>query len=112
MGNTRVGTTWVIVKANLSGGCHSHRLYSHSCDPTQSMVNGQSRVKKTANVQIPVRNGPDYSAVIHSEPVGGVRHAQSAYFLTYRLADLDFSSNIETSLQAKYLSSQRSMAKN
>ena len=63
-----------------SGGCHSHRLYSHSCDRTQSTVNGQtaligavngqSGVKKTVNVQIPVRSGPDYSAVIRSEPVG------------------------------------------
>ena len=33
-------------------------------------VNGQSGVKKTVNVQIPVWNGPDYSAVIRSEPVG------------------------------------------
>jgi len=54
------------------GGCHSHRLYSHSCDRTQSTVNGQtirisavidmvqSTVKvESVNVQIPVRNGPD-----------------------------------------------------
>ena len=66
------------------------------------------------NVQIPVWNGPDYSAVhvIHSEPVSGVTHAQSAYFLTYRLADLGCSPNIETPLWKKYLSGQRSMAKN
>jgi len=25
-----------------AGGCHSHRLYSHSCDHTQSTVNGQT----------------------------------------------------------------------
>jgi len=25
-----------------TGGCHSHRLYSHSCDRTQSTVNGQT----------------------------------------------------------------------
>ena len=64
----------------MNRGCHSHRLYSHSCDRTQSTVNGQtarigavngqSGVKKTVNVQIPVQNGPDYSAVIRSEPVG------------------------------------------
>ena len=27
---------------DMSGGCHSHRLYSHSCDRTQSTVNGQT----------------------------------------------------------------------
>ena len=55
--------------------------YSHSCDRTQSTVkgqrsnrltsrvNGQSGIKKMVNVQIPVQNGPDYSAVICSEPV-------------------------------------------
>ena len=26
----------------VAGGCHSHRLYSHSCDRTQSMVNSQT----------------------------------------------------------------------
>ena len=69
-------------KSVLTGGCHSHRLYSHSCDRTQSTVNGQTAligavngqcgVKKTVNVQIPVRNGPAYSAVIRSKPVGWV----------------------------------------
>ena len=54
---------------------------------------------------------PDYSAAICSEPAGWVLHAQSAYFLTYRLADLGYNSNIKTSLRAKYLSCQRSMAK-
>ena len=34
------------------------------------VVNGQSGVKKTVNVQIPVQNGPNYSVVIRSEPVG------------------------------------------
>ena len=63
-----------------TGGRHSHRLYSHSCDRTQSAVNsqttrigagnGQSGVKKTVNVHIPMWNGPYYSAVIRSEPVG------------------------------------------
>ena len=52
------------------------------------------------------------SAAIRSEPGGGVTHEQNAYFLTYRLADLGCSSNIETSLWAKYPSGQRSMAKN
>ena len=64
------------------------------------------------NIQIPVRNGPDYSAAIRSEPVGGVTHARSAYFLTYRLTDLGCSSNIKTSLWPKYLSGQRSMTEN
>ena len=54
---------------------------------------------------------PDYSAAICSEPASWVLHAQSAYFLTYRLTDSGYSSNIETSLRAKYLSCQRSMAK-
>ena len=72
-------SSWVAL-VKRTGGCHSHRLYSHSCDRTQSTVNGQttrivavngqSRVKKTVNVQIPVWNRPDYSAVIRSEPVG------------------------------------------
>ena len=52
------------------------------------------------------------SAAIRSEPGGGVTHAWNTYFLTYRLADLGCSSNIETSLRAKYPSGQRSMAKN
>ena len=70
----------MIDYSHFTGGCHSHRLYSHSCDRTQSTangqtarmgaVNGQSGVKKTVNVPIPVRNGPDYSALIRSEPVG------------------------------------------
>ena len=47
----------------------------------------------------------DYSVAIHSKPVGGVTHVQSAYFLTYRLADSGCSSNIEW---AKYLTGQRS----
>ena len=105
-----------------TGGCHSHELYSHSSDCTQSMVNGQtsriggvnsqSGVKKTVNIQIPMRIGPDYGTVIRSKPVGGVTHARSTYFLMYRLVDLGCSSNIKTPLQAKYLSGQRSMAKN
>ena len=33
-------------------------------------VNGQSGVKKMVNVQIPVQNGPNYSVVIRSKPVG------------------------------------------
>ena len=74
-------------------------------------VNGQSGVKKTVNVQIPVQTDPAYSAAIRSEPVGGVTHAWSAYFLTYRLADSGCSPNIETPLWEKYLSGQRSMAK-
>ena len=88
-----------------TGGCHSHELYSHSCDCTQSTVNdqtgriggvnSQSGVKKTVNIQIPMRIGPDYNAVIRSEPVGGVTHARSTYFLMYRLIDLGCSSNIE-----------------
>ena len=49
------------------------------------------------------------SAAIRSEPGGGITHVWNAYFLTYRLTDLGCSSNIE---QAKYPSSQRSMAKN
>ena len=52
------------------------------------------------------------SAAIRSEPGSGVTLARNAYFLTYRLADLGCSSNIETSLRAKYPSSQRSMGKN
>ena len=105
-----------------TGGCHSHRLIGHSCDRTQSTVNGQtarkgavngqSGVKKTVNVQIPVRNGPDYSAVIRFEPVGLGYTCTERYFLTYRLADSGCSSNIETPLRAKYLSGQRSMGKN
>ena len=77
-----------------TGGCHSHRLYSHSCDRTQSTVNGQtaqiggvngqSGVKKTVNVQVPVQNGPDYSAVTRLNLLGGVTNAQSIYFLTYK----------------------------
>ena len=50
----------------------------------------------------------DYSVAIRSEPVSGVTHARSAYFLTYRLTDSGCSSNIETSLRAKYLTGQRS----
>ena len=71
---------YVHVFADVTGRCHSHRFYSHSCDRTQSMVNGQTTrigaidgqngVKKTVNVQIPVRNGPDYSVVIRPKPVG------------------------------------------
>ena len=67
------------------------------------------------NVQIPVQNGPDYSAVIRSEPVGWgyiCTERFFAYFMTYRLTDSSCSSNIETPLRAKYLSSQRSMDKN
>ena len=95
-----------------TGGCHSHRLYSHSCDRTQSTVNGQtariggvngqSGVKKMVNVQVPVQNGPDHSAVIR-----GVTNARSAYFLTYKACGLGL-----RPLWAKYLSGQRSMAKN
>ena len=33
-------------------------------------IDGQNEVKKTVNVQIPVRNGPDYSVVIRPKPVG------------------------------------------
>ena len=64
------------------------------------------------NIQIPVWNGPDYSSVhvIRPEPVGWVTHAQSAYFLTYRLADLGCSPNIETPLRKKYLSGQGSIS--
>ena len=29
-------------ECSRTGGCHSHRLYSHSCDRTQSTVNGQT----------------------------------------------------------------------
>jgi len=62
----------------------------------------QSTVKvESVNVQIPVQNGP-----IRSEPDRGVTHARNAYFLTYRLADLGCSSNIGTSLWAKYPSGQ------
>ena len=52
------------------------------------------------------------SAAIRSKPGSGVTNARNTYFLTYRLADLGCSSNIETSLRAKYPSDQRSMAKN
>ena len=65
--------------AYATGGYHSHRLYSHSCDRTQSTinrqtariggVNSQSKVKKTVNVQTLVQNGPDYSVVIGSKVV-------------------------------------------
>ena len=87
----------------FSGGCHSHRLYSHSCDCTLSMVNGQtaqigalngqSGVEKMVNIQIPVRNKPQIT-VLQFAPNLWV--ARSAYFLTYRLADSVCSSNIET----------------
>ena len=34
-----------------SGGCHSHRLCSHSCDRTQSTVNSQTTRKCAVNGQ-------------------------------------------------------------
>ena len=67
---------------------------------------------ESVNVQIPVRGMDQISAAIRSEPGSGVTHAWNAYFLTYRLADLGCSSNIETSVWAKYPSGQRSKAKN
>jgi len=39
-----------------TGGCHSHRLYSHSCDRTQSTVNGQT-------IRISAVNGQSESGV-------------------------------------------------
>ena len=50
------------------------------------------------------------SAAILSEPGSGVIHARNAYFLTYRLADLGCSSNIET-FAGQISGGQRSMAK-
>ena len=32
----------ILRQGGGGGGCHSHRLYSHSCDRTQSTVNGQT----------------------------------------------------------------------
>ena len=87
-----------LPRGQRTGGCHSHRLYSHSCDRTQSTVNGQtaligavngqSGVKKTVNVQIPVRNGSDYSAVIRSEPVGWGYTCTERLFLDLRARGL------------------------
>ena len=34
--------TLVATPRKKAGGCHSHRLYSYSCDRTQSTVNGQT----------------------------------------------------------------------
>ena len=99
------------ISNGCTGGCHSHRLYIHSCYRTQltvngqttriGAVNGQSGVKKMVNVQV-LQFAPNLSV--------GVTHVRSAYFLTYRLADTGCSSNVETSLQAKYLSGQRSIS--
>jgi len=93
---------------SCTGGCHSHRLHSHSCDRTQSMVNGQTIRISTSAVNGQSRVGTfksqcgtdQISAVIRSEPDGEVTHARKAYFLMYRLADL---ANIETSLRANIL---------
>ena len=92
-----------------SGGCHSHRLNGQrSNHPTKC-----SQRSKWSRSTFKSQCGTDQiSAVIRSEPSGGVTHARNAYFLTYRLASLGCSSNIKTSLRAKYPSGQRSMAKN
>ena len=42
--------TTVPMTSTTAGGCHSHRPYSHSCDRTQSTVNGQT-------IQISAVNG-------------------------------------------------------
>ena len=69
---------WLDRLGHMLGECHSHTLYSNSCDHTQSTVNGQTTQtgavtvkppkqvqsmvkngsKKMINIQIPVRNGP------------------------------------------------------
>ena len=119
-------SAWDKIEINThsitQGGVTPIDSISHSCDCTQSTVNGQtaqigavngqSGVKKTVNVRIPVRNGLDYSTIIHSEPVGWVYTCTERLFPDIQLADSGCSSNIETSLRAKYLSGQRSMAKN
>jgi len=86
-----------------AGGCHSHRLYSHSCDRTGQRSNHPNKCNqrsKWSRSTFKSQCGTDQISAIHSEPGGGVTHAWNAYFLTYRLADLGCSSNIETSLQA------------
>jgi len=45
-----IATKWNDETGSRLGGCHSHRLYSHSCDRTQSTVNGQT-------IQISAVNG-------------------------------------------------------
>ena len=81
LGMTPLSTAWEKNRNTEQGGVTPiYRLYSHSCDRTQSTVNsqttqigavnGQSGVKKTVDIQIPVRNRPAYSAVIRSKPVG------------------------------------------
>jgi len=102
----------------ITGGCHSHRLYSHSCDRTQSTANGQTIRISAVNGQSGVGQRSNPSAERTRLVLQFAPNLAVSYTCTERLFPniqarwLGLQFKYRDFFAGKYPSGQRSMAKN